>query len=150
MLRAAVPHGATAGVLLELTDGALHLVAGRPRTLLQPDLLDVGTLASFELGNSLLVCCHANLQHATRMQHVGHSTRAPLAKHCSTEGGLKVLWCHARFHQRHQSSLRVGDRLRGDGTPAKWSELVLGISEPGEEFPSPDHTCYVFPKREEP
>ena len=28
----------------------------------------------------------------------------------------------------------------------KWSELVLGISEPGEEFPSPDHTCYVFSK----
>ena len=74
MLRAAVPHGTTAGALLELADGALHLVAGRPRALSQPDLLDVGTLAGSELSKMLFDRCHAGLQRATSAQHVGNST----------------------------------------------------------------------------
>ena len=74
MLRAAVPHGATAGALLELADSALHLVAGRPRALSQPNLLDVGALAGFKRSNILLVCCHAGVERATCTQHVGHST----------------------------------------------------------------------------
>ena len=74
MLRAAVPHGATAGALLELADGALILVARRPRTLPQPDLLNIGTLTGIELSVSLLDSCRASLQHATCAQHVGHST----------------------------------------------------------------------------
>ena len=90
VLRAAVPHGATAGALLELADGALHLVAGRPRALSQPDFLDVGASPGCKLVSALLGKSVSSLQSSARLEHVDDRWAPPFAKQGVPERGVYV------------------------------------------------------------